>query len=192
MLLYLLRHGKPAPDERANEFWELAPDAGEGLAALRTSGALPSSAVWYSSPEPKALATARALTDAPVEVVEDLREMVRPAGPWLGAEQWRAFVHASMAELDTPARPGWEPGRATMVRVTAAARRLREANAGKDLVLAGHGTAWTLLVSALTGQLVDFEAWNGLLMPDLCVLDVSVEPATVVRGWGGWVSGPRG
>jgi broad specificity phosphatase PhoE len=191
VLLHLVRHAKPAPDERANEFWELAPDADEGLAALRTSGALPAAAAWYSSPEPKALATARALTDAPVDVVEGLREMVRPAGPWLGAEQWRASVHASMASLDGPARPGWEPGRATLERVTAAVSNLREANAGTDLVLAGHGTAWTLLVSALTAQPVDFDAWTGLLMPDLCVLDLSAEPAKLVRGWGSWVSASR-
>lgn len=191
MLLYLVRHGKPAPDERAAEFWELAPDAGEGLAALRTSGALPASAVWYSSPEPKALATARALTDEPVEAVEELREMVRPAGPWLGAEQWREFVHASMRDLDTPARPGWEPGRRTIERLTAAVDRLRKASPAADLVLAGHGTAWTLLVSALTRRQVDFDAWNRLLMPDLCVLDLSAEPARLVRGWGSWVSAPR-
>jgi broad specificity phosphatase PhoE len=191
VLLHLVRHGKPAPDERANEFWELAADASEGLAALRASGALPASAVWYSSPEPKALATARALTDAPVEVVEELREMVRPAGPWLGTEQWRAFVHASMTELDTPARPGWEPGRVTLERLIAALGSIRESNPGRDLVLAGHGTAWTLLVSALTGRPADFDAWDRLRTPDLCVLDLAAEPAKLLHGWGSWLSGPR-
>jgi hypothetical protein len=73
-------------------------------------------------------------------------------------------------------------------RVTAAVGQLREANAGRDLALAGHGTAWTLLVSELTGRLVDFDAWDRLRMPDLCVLDLAAEPARLVRRWGSWVS----
>jgi broad specificity phosphatase PhoE len=109
-MLHLVRHGKSQPDERANEFWELAPDAGEGLAALRASGALPAEALWFSSPEPKALGTARALTDAPVQVVDGLREAIRPAGPWLGADEWGAAVRASMTELDEPAGLGARPG----------------------------------------------------------------------------------
>lgn len=187
--LYLVRHGKPRPDERANEFWELAPDAGEGLAALRASGAMPdgAGALWFSSPEPKALGTALALTDTPVEVIDGLREMVRPRGPWLGAQEWAAAVRASVSELDVPAREGWERGRDTTERVVGAFAEIRDRNPGRDLVLVGHGTAWTLLISALTAQPPDFEGWQRMGLPDVCALDLSGDgPARVVAGWSAW------
>ena len=43
---------------------------------------------------------------------------------------------------------------------------------GQDLVLVGHGTAWTVLVAALTGAEPDLERWAALRMPDLWTLDV--------------------
>ena len=41
-----------------------------------------------------------------------------------------------------------------------------------DVVLVGHGTAWTCLVSALRGAPPDLDAWESLAMPDLieCVV----------------------
>jgi hypothetical protein len=36
-----------------------------------------------------------------------------------------------------------------------------------DVVLVGHGTAWTLVVADLTGQPPDLARWATLAMPDL-------------------------
>ena len=36
-----------------------------------------------------------------------------------------------------------------------------------DVVLVGHGTAWTLVVADLTGQPPDLDRWESLAMPDL-------------------------
>jgi broad specificity phosphatase PhoE len=36
-----------------------------------------------------------------------------------------------------------------------------------DVVLVGHGTAWTLLVADLTGRDPDLTRWASLGMPDL-------------------------
>lgn len=188
-LLHLIRHGKSAPDAGPAERWELAFDAGEQLVALRDSGVLPNQARWFCSPEPKALATARALTDGGVGIVDGLREMIRPAESWRGAEEWGAIVRASMTELDAPALPGWETGRATTERVTGVVGRIREACPDEELVLAGHGTAWTLLVAALTLRAPDVEAWQRLRMPDHCVLEFSGDAASMVSPWGSWVDG---
>jgi len=46
---------------------------------------------------------------------------------------------------------------------------------GEDVVLVGHGTAWTVLVSALTRRPPDLDRWRTLAMPDLIVVDP--EPA---------------
>jgi broad specificity phosphatase PhoE len=54
--------------------------------------------------------------------------------------------------------------------LTRAVRRAGDDHPG-DLVLVGHGTAWTVLVSELTGRAPDLDAWARLAMPDLWVLD---------------------
>jgi 23S rRNA (adenine2503-C2)-methyltransferase len=59
--------------------------------------------------------------------------------------------------------PTWEPPTPTRDRVVAAVRRLGSTHDG-DLVLVGHGTAWTLLVAELTGRPPDLDAWERLAM----------------------------
>ena len=66
------------------------------------------------------------------------------------------------------ARRAWEPIAATRDRVVGTVRRLRGEHAG-DLVLVGHGTAWTVLTSTLAGAAPDLSAWERLAMPDLLV-----------------------
>jgi broad specificity phosphatase PhoE len=46
---------------------------------------------------------------------------------------------------------------------------LAHAPAG-DVVLVGHGTAWTVLHAALLGVEADLAWWSGLAMPDVRVL----------------------
>ncbi len=43
---------------------------------------------------------------------------------------------------------------------------------GEDVVLIGHGTAWTALVAELTGREPDLARWRALAMPDVIVLEV--------------------
>jgi broad specificity phosphatase PhoE len=187
--LTLVRHGRSAvvpavPPDR----WELAPDAADGLAALRASGLLPADAAWYSSPEPKAVATAAALTDLPVALVDDLREAIRPPTWFDEAADFQSAVRRAMDLPDEPSVPGWEPASATRSRVAAVVRSLlADPERPADLVLVGHGTAWTLLVAELTGRAPDIAAWQRMAMPDLAVLDVpSSGTAALVRGWGAW------
>jgi broad specificity phosphatase PhoE len=196
--VHLVRHGDVVPDRGPASGWALHPEAAAGFAELRASGALPGEAQarWFSSPEPKALGTARALTDTAIGPVDGLREMVRPAEPWRGAEEWRRIVRRSMEELDRPALPGWETGRATTERVVAAVGSIRECCPDDDLVLVGHGTAWTLLVSALTGRALDFDAWLRLRTPDHCVLELgdgasgADGAAVLLTAWGAWATNP--
>ena len=197
-VLHLVRHGPPAPDAGPAERWPLHPEAATPLAALRSSGALPDRARWFASPEPKAFGTARGLTDEAVGLVDGLREMTRPAEAWVDdTDEWRATVRRSMTEPDRPARPHWETARSTTDRVVGAVRRIRESCPDDDLVLVGHGTAWTLLVAALRRRPPDLAAWTALRMPDHCalrLLDGTVDAADdgadveaeMLAGWGAW------
>jgi broad specificity phosphatase PhoE len=170
MTLHLVRHGRPAmtPGVPAAA-WDLDPTAYDDVWALRSSGLLPARAAWFSSPEPKAVQTAQLLSDAEVGVLDDLREHER-TGEWVddfaGAVR-RAFAHPDVAALD-----GWEPLDACRERVVAAVRRVLDVHGSDDVVLVGHGTAWTLVVADLTGEPPDLERWAGLAMPDLLVVDV--------------------
>lgn len=181
--LHLVRHGRPLVDpSRAPATWGLDPEHLDGVRALRASGALPLGARWVSSAEPKARETAALLTSTPVPVDESLGEQARPAG-WL--DDYAVRIHRSLVVQHAPAADGWETATSTRSRVVAAVRGHVETAArdgAVDLVLVGHGTAWTLLVSAVTGRPVDLFAWERLQLPDTC----SLAGKDVVRRWGTW------
>jgi broad specificity phosphatase PhoE len=93
--LHLVRHGRPLIDPTAPaSAWELDPDFFDDVWALRDR--LPASAAWFSSPEPKALATAQLLTDTDVGVVDELREHERGVTSWFDDEtEWHAAVRTT-------------------------------------------------------------------------------------------------
>ncbi len=169
MTLYLVRHGRPAmvPGVPAAE-WELDPASYDDVWALRSSGRLPRRAAWFCSAEPKAMQTAQLLTDAEVGVLPDLGEHVR-SGEWI--DDFAGTVRRAFARPGEPAADGWEPLDACRARVVPAVRRILEVHGGDDVVLVGHGTAWTLVVAELTGQPPDLERWSALAMPDLMTVE---------------------
>ena len=81
------------------------------------------------------------------------------------------MVRRVFTEPDVPALPGWEPLTATRERLVPAVRTILDAHPGEDVVLAGHGTAWTLLRAELTGGPPNLGAWHALQMPDVWVVD---------------------
>jgi broad specificity phosphatase PhoE len=166
-MLFLVRHGRPTivPGVAA-ERWELDPAGFDDVWALRDR--LPAGAAWYSSPEPKAQQTAQLLTDGDVGIVEGLREHVRGAA-WI--EDRDAVVERAFAEPDLAAYEGWEPLEECRARVTKAVSGILSAHADEDVVLVGHGTAWTVLVSELTGQPPDVARWRALGLPDVITVD---------------------
>jgi broad specificity phosphatase PhoE len=174
-LLHLVRHGRPRvqPGQPADD-WGLDPDGLPGLVALRDSGDLPRDAAWFCSPEPKAVATARFLHPGPLTVVPGLEEQHR-GSHWFDDESGlRAAVRRAFADRQHAAAPGWEPLAVTEQRVVSTARRLLAEHADEEIVLVGHGTAFTVLVSALTGSAPDLDAWTRLPMPGLWSVSIGV------------------
>jgi broad specificity phosphatase PhoE len=179
MTLFLVRHGLSAPRSGvpAHE-WELDPAGFDDIWALRESGRLPGRAVWFTSPEPKAIGTAQLLTEGEVGVVLDLREHVRDSTDWI--DDFTAVVERAFADPEQPAYDGWEPLADCRDRVVRAVRGILSAHADEDVVLVGHGTAWTALVAELTGAPADLERWRTLAMPDLIVVTTSESGGAVV------------
>lgn len=157
--------------------WPLDDGGRDAVLALAASGVLPEGARWFSSDEPKALQTAELLSPVAVEQVPELREQRRPAG-WV--DDYAVRVHRSLVREDEPSAEGWETSAQTRGRVTDAVREVLAE--GDEVVLVGHGTAWTLLVSELTGAPVDLVAWERMGLPDHCTID----DRTLVRDWGAW------
>ena len=163
-MLHLVRHARPLVDRsRPAHEWPLDPAYADDVRALRPR--LPTDALWFSSPEPKALGTAALLTNDPVPVVDDLREMVRDNTDWI--DDFEAVVRRCFAHPDRSAYDGWEPLADCQRRVTRAVRGLVADHSDSDLVLVGHGTAWTVLVASLTGERPDLDRWAAMAMPDL-------------------------
>ena len=170
MSLHLVRHGRPSPQPGVPaRQWELDPTGFADVWALRESGRLPSGAAWFCSPEPKAMSTAQLLTEGEVGVVEDLREHERESTEWI--EDFAGTVERAFAQPDVAAYAGWEPLARCRDRVVRAVTGILEVHRGEDVVLVGHGTAWTVLVAALTGQAPDLRRWRALATPDLIVVD---------------------
>ncbi len=162
--LHLVRHGRPLIDRsRPAHEWPLDQAYADDVRALRAR--LPTDALWFCSPEPKAVGTAALLAEDPVPVVDDLREMVRDSTDWI--EDFEPVVRRCFAHPDRPAYDGWEPLADCERRVTGAVRALVADHPGTDLVLVGHGTAWTVLVASLTGERPDLDRWAAMAMPDL-------------------------
>ena len=168
-MLHLVRHGRshPVPGEPPHR-WELDPAGFDDVWALRESGRLPDRAAWFCSPEPKAVGTAQLLTEGEVGIVDDLREHVRETADWI--DDFQGTVRRAFAEPGRAAYDGWEPLDACRERVTRAARGILAAHADEDVVLVGHGTAWTVLVSELTGTPPDLDRWSVMTMPDLLLV----------------------
>ena len=59
---------------------------------------------------------------------------------------------------------------ACRARVTLAVEEIRASHPDDDVVLVGHGTAWTVAAAALTGTEPDLERWQALAMPDVVEL----------------------
>ncbi|WP_426244032.1 histidine phosphatase family protein [Nocardioides sp. LHG3406-4] len=170
MSLFLVRHGRPLIDTAVPaRAWELDPRGYDDIWALRESGRVPGRAAWFSSPEPKAIGTATLLTDAQVGVVDDLAEHRRESTDWI--DDFEGTVRRAFAEPDRAAYDGWEPLADCRRRVVSAVRPALAAVGEGDLVLVGHGTAWTLLVAELTGSAPDLGVWAALAMPDVIRLD---------------------
>lgn len=182
--LHLIRHARPVIEaDVAPAEWQLAPDDGSA-AALKA--VLPERARWFTSPEPKARQTAAFLTAETAEVVDGLRETGR-TGFFSDDTEFRSAVTAFLRDGVAP--DGWEPRVEATLRVVDTALGVLAAFPDDDIVLVGHGTAFTLLVGALIGTPPDVNAWSALRMPDHCALRLLPEDAfEVVSPWGAWAS----
>lgn len=170
MTLFLVRHGRSLPVSGVPAHkWSLDPAGFDAVWSLRDR--LPARAAWFSSPEPKATETAQLLTDGRVGILDELVEHRRENTDWI--DDFDGTARRAFADPDEAAYAGWEPLTACRDRVVPAVRRVLDVHAEQDVVLVGHGTAWTLVAAALSGDEPDLRRWSEMAMPDVIRVDAA-------------------
>jgi 2,3-bisphosphoglycerate-dependent phosphoglycerate mutase len=158
-MLLLVRHARPLVDEGAPPAaWTLS--APGKRAAQRIAPLIPASAVLVSSPEPKAYDTLVLASGEPVTRDARLGEVRRPRQPVDGRHEALRLRYVSG---DPPL--GWEPPQEVVARIDSVIDE--HTVAGKQLVLAGHGMAFTtwLFAHGYTRDPAAF--WSSLRFPDV-------------------------
>ena len=178
--LVLVRHSVPEIErEVPAASWQLS-EAGKTRAAAFARQLDPGSArTIFTSEEPKALETARALASVwalPVEAVPGLQEHERPVAQILTRERFEERIRQMFAR---PLEPvfGTETAEHARRRFSLALMRLI-ARSADDVVAVSHGTVMTLFVAEATG-VAPFALWKSLEMP--CAVTLTI-PGLQITG----------
>ena len=171
--LILVRHAPPEIDRTVPAAdWPLSTAGAASAAELAGRIAHRGVTRVFTSVEPKAVGTARALADAwnvAVEEVRGLHEHERPEAQWMSREGFESRVRELFAR---PAECvfGSESADAARRRFTTAVMRLLPRARG-DIVVVSHGTVMTLFVAEVAG-VEPFRFWKSLGMPAAVTLSV--------------------
>lgn len=184
-MLVLIRHAEITADPDApSHTWELSVDGRAKAAELAMHPVLADVELIASSPEPKALATAKAIAgDRPIIVAEGLRELDRRALGWVATAEEYADLVRSILERPTESIRRCETAAAAGQRISRAIEDLWSANPHRSLGVVSHGIVLTVYLSALQGlPTPDPSIWRRIALPDLAVVDPV--PRQVVVGFG--------
>jgi broad specificity phosphatase PhoE len=168
----LVRHAMPAHGQHlpAHE-WTLRAD-GEA-AATELAAHLPAAAYLVASDEPKAWQTLQPAG----QVTRDprFREVARDGEPY--GPGFRQLRRAYVAGTD---HAGWEPRAQVVERLDAGVTDHLARSGERTLVVATHGMAMTLWLSARAGLDDPAEFWADLRYPDAHLVDLAAGTVTRV------------
>ena len=169
MKLFLVRHAMPAfgPDIPAAA-WELSSEGWCDARAL--ARALPVGAALIASGEPKARQTLEPAGS--VQTDERLNEVTRDE-PYEGDFQARRRAYVTGTDYT-----GWEPRHQVVARFADGVSFWSAQADGRPLVIASHGMAMTLWLTATVGLADPGAFWADLRLPDLLTIDVAGKQVT--------------
>ncbi|HEY0734571.1 MAG TPA: histidine phosphatase family protein [Herpetosiphonaceae bacterium] len=189
-LLFLIRH---APVEQnmavAAEHWTLSAEGRELAARLAALPILENVQAVWSSPEPKAQATAQPLVDrhkAAFLIHPDLAELQRGPSNLPDRETYETAVRQAFANPDISSG-AWERAGDAQRRIVAAVSEIA-AQASGPVAIVAHGLVLSLLVAYVRREThVNVEEWRALPLPALAVMDGDtlqlIEPFQCVKIW---------
>jgi broad specificity phosphatase PhoE len=193
--LILVRHAEVAQDPKTPvERWSLSPEGARAAAALRAHPSLVGPAAVWSSPEPKALATAGAIwPEVEIRPHQGLRELNRRAVGWVGSHaEYRRLVTEILGRPDESVR-GCEAARDAGRRMASAVEEILAESRGLDVAVVSHGLVLTLYVSSLLRSISlgaspvgiegsSLDIWRGIRFPDVAVVDADARIVVVPFG----------
>jgi len=171
MRIYLIRHAHTeiVADQPAAE-WELSPKGLSQAEAVANLPFWPEVRAIYSSPEAKALQTAAGAARRfalPVVVVEELKELERPAGL---SPDYFAAVQACFGAPEQSVQ-GWEPAAQVQRRMLQALTTLPAGDG--PVAVVSHGLSYALFFAALAGKAApSLEEWRSIPMPGWAALEM--------------------
>jgi len=154
----LVRHAMPVVDLSVPPHeWVLQGPVG--------SLGLPADAYLAASTEPKALGTVAPF--GPVAADARFREIARSAD-----ESDEGWFERRLAYVEGADHSGWEPRSAVVARFDAGVNDHWVRAAGRPLVVASHGMAMTLWLTARIGLDAPGAFWSSLRLPDALAVDL--------------------
>jgi broad specificity phosphatase PhoE len=160
------------PDVPADQ-WILSPAGLEAAAELANHPDVLAADEVYSSPEPKAVATAIALAgDRRVLTLDSLRELDRGALGWVAtAGEYSAIVEQILLHPDASLR-GCERAADATDRMMDAIATITAPHPSATVVAVSHGIVLTLLISSMLRlPQPSVSMWRSIRFPDIAVVD---------------------
>ncbi len=154
--------------------WQLSPTGEQQARDLGRSPSWAELTLIASSPESKAVATARPVAEAvalELQIEPDLHEVGRGETPLVSAEEYQALVAAHFASPGESVS-GWEPGAQAAARAVACIERLT-ARAPGSLCVVSHGLVLSHYLAHVRGlPAPDLEEWRAIPLPGIAVVDL--------------------
>jgi broad specificity phosphatase PhoE len=174
-LLYLVRHAEVLlRGDRPMPEWQLSPTGEQQARDLSRSRAWGDLTLIASSPEAKAVATARPTAQAAgleLQIDPDLHEVARGTTPLVSANEYRALVAAHFASPHESVS-GWETGDAARARVIRCIDRLVD-EADGSLCVVSHGLVLSHYLADLRGlPWPNLAEWRAIPLPGIAVVDL--------------------
>jgi broad specificity phosphatase PhoE len=188
--VFLIRHGPVELDLAVPaEQWQLSAAGYDLVLRLAALPCLAGLQTVWSSPEAKAVATARPLAqryDLPLLLHPKLAELRRGPGNLPQRSEYEAAVSQAFAQPEISVN-GWERACDARQRMLDALDEIAAASSG-PIAVVSHGLALSLLVGHLRGQTqVDLAEWRAIPLPALAILDLDsrrlVAPFRSVESW---------
>jgi broad specificity phosphatase PhoE len=170
-LLYLIRHARTQMMGTTAELWPLSEEGRRQAGVLARQGFWREVELIFSSPEPKALRTAKPAArrwDIPLEAVDHLRELRRPR---LVPDYEKTIRHL-FAEPEVSIA-GLEPAAQVGARATRCIKALVAAHPGQTLAVVSHGLILTIFLAQLENRWPTLTEWRAVPFPGVAVVDTS-------------------
>jgi broad specificity phosphatase PhoE len=173
-LLYLVRHAEVVlrGDVQAQD-WQLSTDGQRAAELLGDAAQWKRITLIASSPELKAVATARPIAAAAgleIRIEDDLREVNRGATRLVTTAEYEKLVGSHFAAVAESVE-GWERGTDATARIRDCIERLT--SAGTSICVVSHGLVLSHYLADLRGMSAPMlEEWRAIPQPAVAVVDV--------------------